>query len=85
MVLDRYFPTLDPVQLVRDEAHRFAVTFHRKRRQMRDRQTDLCKIPGVGAYHQTPSATLRQPPGHPSGPSAALASGKPAASSSYSS
>jgi excinuclease ABC subunit C len=36
------------VQLVRDEAHRFAVTFHRKRRQMRDRKTELLDIPGVG-------------------------------------
>jgi excinuclease ABC subunit C len=37
------------VQVVRDEAHRFAVTFHRKRRQMRDRKTELLEIPGVGA------------------------------------
>jgi len=36
------------VQLIRDEAHRFAVTFHRKRRQMRDRSTELLDIPGVG-------------------------------------
>jgi excinuclease ABC subunit C len=36
-------------QLIRDEAHRFAVTFHRKRRQMRDRSTELLEIPGVGA------------------------------------
>jgi excinuclease ABC subunit C len=34
--------------MVRDEAHRFAVTFHRKRRQMRDRSTELLAIPGVG-------------------------------------
>ena len=33
---------------MRDEAHRFAVTFHRKRRQMRDRKTELLDIPGVG-------------------------------------
>jgi len=37
------------VQQIRDEAHRFAVTFHRKRRQMRDRSTELLQIPGVGA------------------------------------
>ena len=36
------------MQLIRDEAHRFAVTFHRKRRQMRDRSTELLEIPGVG-------------------------------------
>ncbi len=36
------------VQMIRDEAHRFAVTFHRKRRQIRDRATELREIPGVG-------------------------------------
>jgi excinuclease ABC subunit C len=49
VVLDRHSPVLHLVQLVRDEAHRFAVTFHRKRRQMRDRQTELLDIPGIGA------------------------------------
>jgi excinuclease ABC subunit C len=48
VVLDRHSPMLHLVQLVRDEAHRFAVTFHRKRRQMRDRKTELLEIPGVG-------------------------------------
>ena len=48
VVLDRHSPVLHLVQMVRDEAHRFAVTFHRKRRQMRDRQTELREIPGVG-------------------------------------
>jgi len=48
VVLDRHSPVLHLVQLVRDEAHRFAVTFHRKRRQMRDRSTELLQIPGVG-------------------------------------
>ena len=49
VVLDRHSPVLHLVQVVRDEAHRFAVTFHRKRRQMRDRKTELLEIPGVGA------------------------------------
>ena len=48
IVLDRHSPVLHLVQLVRDKAHRFAVTFHRKRRQMRDRKTVLLEIPGVG-------------------------------------
>jgi len=48
IVLDHHNPVLHLVQLVRDEAHRFAVTFHRKRRQMRDRSTELREIPGVG-------------------------------------
>ncbi len=49
VVLDHHSPVLHLVQLIRDEAHRFAVTFHRKRRQMRDRSTQLREIPGVGA------------------------------------
>ena len=48
VVLDRHSPVLHLVQMIRDEAHRFAVTFHRKRRQMRDRRTELLDIPGVG-------------------------------------
>ena len=48
VVLDHHSPVLHLVQLIRDEAHRFAVTFHRKRRQMRDRSTELLDIPGVG-------------------------------------
>jgi excinuclease ABC subunit C len=49
VLLDHHSPVLHLVQLIRDEAHRFAVTFHRKRRQMRDRSTELMEIPGVGA------------------------------------
>jgi excinuclease ABC subunit C len=49
VVLDHHSPVLHMVQLIRDEAHRFAVTFHRKRRQIRDRSTELLEIPGVGA------------------------------------
>jgi excinuclease ABC subunit C len=48
VVLDHHSPVLHLIQLIRDEAHRFAVTFHRKRRQMRDRSTELREIPGVG-------------------------------------
>ncbi len=48
VVLDHHNPVLHLVQMIRDEAHRFAVTFHRKRRQIRDRATELREIPGVG-------------------------------------
>jgi excinuclease ABC subunit C len=48
VALDHHSPVLHLVQLIRNEAHRFAVTFHRKRRQMRDRSTELLDIPGVG-------------------------------------
>jgi excinuclease ABC subunit C len=49
IALDHHSPVLHLIQLIRDEAHRFALTFHRKRRQMRDRSTELLEIPGVGA------------------------------------
>jgi excinuclease ABC subunit C len=48
VVLDRRSPVLHLVQKIRDESHRFAVTYHRKRRQMRDRDSELLAIPGVG-------------------------------------
>ena len=49
VVLDRRSPVLHLVQRIRDESHRFAVTYHRKRREMRDRNSELLSIPGVGA------------------------------------
>jgi excinuclease ABC subunit C len=39
---------LHVIQKIRDESHRFAVTYHRKRREMRDRVSELDEIPGVG-------------------------------------
>ena len=48
IVLDRHSPVLLLIQQIRDEAHRFAITFHRKRREMRDHQTELRDVPGVG-------------------------------------
>ncbi|HZY61133.1 MAG TPA: helix-hairpin-helix domain-containing protein, partial [Edaphobacter sp.] len=48
VVLDRRSPVLHLVQKIRDESHRFAVTYHRKRREMRDRDSELLAIPGVG-------------------------------------
>jgi excinuclease ABC subunit C len=50
VVLDRHSPVLHLVQTIRDESHRFAVTFHRKRRQMRDRKSELLDIPGIGEH-----------------------------------
>ncbi|HEV2352046.1 MAG TPA: excinuclease ABC subunit UvrC [Terriglobia bacterium] len=49
VALDHHSPALHLVQQIRDEAHRFAVTFHRVRRSSRELTTDLLKIPGVGA------------------------------------
>jgi excinuclease ABC subunit C len=48
VVLDRRSPVLHMMQKIRDESHRFAVTYHRKRRQMRDLTSELDAIPGVG-------------------------------------
>jgi excinuclease ABC subunit C len=48
IALDRRSPVLHLVQTIRDESHRFAVTYHRKRREMRDRESELDAIPGVG-------------------------------------
>jgi excinuclease ABC subunit C len=39
--------------MVRDETHRFAVTFHRQRRTARDFKSELTTIPGVGAKLRT--------------------------------
>jgi excinuclease ABC subunit C len=41
-------PALLLIQRIRDEAHRFAVTFHRKARTMRDLRSELDDVPGVG-------------------------------------
>ena len=49
VVLDRRSPVLHLIQLIRDESHRFAVGYHRQRRAMRDRDSELLNIPGVGA------------------------------------
>ncbi len=48
VVLERRSPVLHLIQKIRDESHRFAITYHRKRRQMRDRDSELDNIPGVG-------------------------------------
>jgi excinuclease ABC subunit C len=49
IVLERHSPVLHLIQLIRDETHRFAVTFHRLRRGKRQTETALSEIPGVGA------------------------------------
>jgi excinuclease ABC subunit C len=46
--LDRFSPILHLVQSIRDEAHRFAVTFHRSRRNARTLTSELDAIQGVG-------------------------------------
>ena len=48
VILDKFSPVLHLVQMVRDEAHRFAVTFHRTRRNASRLRSELVQIPGVG-------------------------------------
>jgi len=48
IVLERHSPALHLIQQIRDETHRFAVTFHRQRRGKRQTQSILDEIPGVG-------------------------------------
>jgi len=46
--LSRRSPALRLLQRARDEAHRFAVTYNRKRRAMRTVTSELLNLPGVG-------------------------------------
>jgi excinuclease ABC subunit C len=48
VVLERHSPVLHLIQQIRDETHRFAVTFHRQRRGARQTRTALLDIPGIG-------------------------------------
>jgi excinuclease ABC subunit C len=46
--IDSHSAVLRLIQLIRDETHRAAVTYHRKRREIRDFTSELTEIPGVG-------------------------------------
>src|SRR5262252_6769615 len=48
IVLEHHSPVLHLIQQIRDETHRFAVTFHRQRRGKRQTRSALNEIPGVG-------------------------------------
>jgi excinuclease ABC subunit C len=48
VVLDHHSPVLHLIQQIRDETHRFAITFHRQRRTSQRLRTSLTDIPGVG-------------------------------------
>jgi excinuclease ABC subunit C len=48
VILDHHSPVLHLIQQIRDETHRFAVTFHRQRRSSVRLRTQLTEIPGVG-------------------------------------
>ena len=48
IVLPEHDLALLLIQRIRDEAHRFAITFHRKARSMRDLRSELDEVPGIG-------------------------------------
>jgi len=48
IVLDRHSPGLQLLQRVRDEAHRFALGFHRQRRETKSKESIFDTLPGVG-------------------------------------
>lgn len=48
LYLDKKSETLRVIQHLRDEAHRFGITFHRKQRSRKTFQTELDQIPGIG-------------------------------------
>ncbi len=45
---DRTSPALKLLQFIRDEAHRFAISFHRQRREKKSFASDLAGVPGLG-------------------------------------
>ena len=49
IAIQSHNPALRLLQRIRDEAHRFAVTFHRQQRTSRDFRSELDVVPGVGA------------------------------------
>lgn len=51
--LDSYSQVLRLIQMIRDETHRYAVAYHRKRRELRDFTSELSAIPGVGEKRKT--------------------------------
>jgi len=48
LYLDKKSETLKIIQQLRDEAHRFGITFHRKKRDQGTLKTELELIPGIG-------------------------------------
>src|SRR5215475_7017599 len=48
IILDRRSPVLRMIQQIRDESHRFAITFHRERRGRRTLTSELCEISAIG-------------------------------------
>jgi len=52
LVLGKHSPLLHLLDRIRDEAHRFALSYHRRVRQRETIRTELGRIPGVGKVRQ---------------------------------
>jgi len=48
LYLDKNSPSLRLIQQIRNEAHRFGITFHRKKRELSFFESELDRIPGIG-------------------------------------
>ena len=53
LLIDHHNEALKLLQRIRDEAHRFAITYHRSLRQQKIGRSELMKIPGVGPKKRT--------------------------------
>lgn len=53
LILPRNSEALYLLQQIRDEAHRFAITYHRQQRSKRMRMSELDSIPGLGQVRRT--------------------------------
>jgi len=58
ILLPRHSPALQLIQRARDEAHRFALAYHRRARTKRNLQSEIERIPGIGARRR--KALLKQ-------------------------
>jgi len=58
IILDRHSPVLHLIQQIRDETHRFAVTFHRQRRGKRQTTSALLEIPAWARNHAAAPARV---------------------------
>ena len=68
IVLPRTSPALFLVQRLRDEAHRFAITYHRQRRSKKSTTSALDHVPGIGAEEATDAySAVRVGTGRPGG------------------
>ncbi|MSO62254.1 MAG: excinuclease ABC subunit UvrC [Acidobacteria bacterium] len=58
LALDRHGSALHLLQRIRDEAHRFAITFHRQSRTKRDLRSELDGVPGIGLRRRKTLLTM---------------------------